>query len=137
MEDKKETFQYTYSAKQQAEINSIREKYLPRAESKLERLRKLDQSSTRPGTVAALLLGVVGLTLFGVGMCCTMVWADRLFIPGIVIGLLGIAGICGAYPLYGLITKKRREKIAPQILKLTEELSRQDSADRKNDGTPL
>jgi hypothetical protein len=42
-----------------------------------------------------------------------------------VIGVIGIAVLVAAYPLYMYITKKQREKIAPEILKLTEELSQE------------
>ena len=56
-------------------------------------------------------------------MCCSMVWMDILFFPGILIGILGIAAIAFAYPLYIHVTKKEREKLAPQVLKLVEELS--------------
>ena len=45
MEEKKETFEYTYSAKQQQEIEKIRNKYLPKQESKMDQLRRLDQSA--------------------------------------------------------------------------------------------
>ena len=58
----------------------------------------------------------------GVGMCCSMVWMGIWFIPGIVIGLIGIGDVAAAYPVYSRITKKERERLAPQILKLTEEL---------------
>ena len=123
MDVRKDTFQYTYSAKQQEEIRSIRRKYLPRGEDKLAQLRRLDRSSTRKGTALSIALGVAGCLLLGVGMCCTMVWMDALFLPGVLIGILGIAAVAAAYPLYTRITKKEREKLAPQILKLTEELS--------------
>ena len=73
--------------------------------------------------MAALTVGILSTLVFGFGMCCTMVWADALFLPGIVIGLIGLAGIAAAYPLYRYITKKRREQLAPEILRLTEELS--------------
>ena len=56
-------------------------------------------------------------------MCCSMVWMAHWFIPGIILGILGMAAIALAYPLYNHITKKERAKIAPQILKLTEELA--------------
>lgn len=123
MEDRNETFQYTYSAKQQEEIQRIRKKYLPQQESKMDQLRRLDQSVTKKGSVVAIFLGVIGCLLLGVGMCCTMVWAERWFLPGIVVGLVGIAVVAIAYPVYSHITKKEREKLAPEILKLTEELS--------------
>lgn len=124
MEEKKETFTYTYSASRQEEVRRIREKYAPaaREEDKMERLRRLDRAATKPGTAAALILGIAGTLVMGLGMCCTMVWSETLFIPGIVIGIAGIAGICAAYPLYLRITQKRRDKLAPEILRLTEEL---------------
>lgn len=122
MSDSKNNFSYTYSAKQQEEIKNIRKKYLPKEEDKMEQLRKLDQNAAKPGKIASLTLGIVGTLILGVGMCCTMVWADKLFIPGIVIGVIGIAAVLAAYPVYTHITKKQREKIAPEILRLTEEL---------------
>ncbi len=125
MNESKDVFHYTYSAQQQEEIARIREKYIPREESKMDRLRRLDASAAKPGTVAAILTGVVGALLLGVGMCCTMVWMGAMFIPGIGIGVAGIAGIAAAYPLYAHITKKRREKLAPEILRLTNELSQE------------
>lgn len=74
--------------------------------------------------VGAVLLGIVGALVLGVGMCCSMVWMGNLFIPGIVLGLLGIALVAAAHPVYQRVTKKEREKLAPRILQLTEELSR-------------
>lgn len=119
----KQGFEYTYSAKQQKEIERIRKKYLPKEEDKMELLRKLDKEAERPGTTAALAVGILGALLLGVGMCCTMVWSASLFVLGIFVGLLGIALIAAAYPLYKKVTKVQREKAAEQILALTRELS--------------
>jgi hypothetical protein len=124
MSNKNERFSYTYSAQQQAEVQKIREKYLPQEEDKMEQLRRLDGSAAKPGKIAALILGIVSALVTGVGMCCTMVWADKLFIPGIIIGFIGLCGMGAATPLYRYMTKKRRDKIAPEIMRLTEELSR-------------
>ncbi|MDE7282165.1 MAG: hypothetical protein K2N85_01020 [Lachnospiraceae bacterium] len=123
MEEKKEVFNYTYSASQQAEIKSIREKYMPptEEEDKMERLRRLDRSVTKTGTAVSIIVGVISTLVFGVGMSCTMVW-EGLMLPGIVIGIVGIIGIVLAYPLYIHITKKQREKVAPEIIRLTDEL---------------
>ena len=123
MDEKKETFHYTYSASQQQEIKRIREKYMPppQEEDKMERLRKLDAGVTKPGTIVSLIVGIISTLIFGLGMCCTMVWTD-LFIPGIVIGMIGLAGIVSAYPLYVQITKKQHAKVAPEIMRLTDEL---------------
>ena len=72
--------------------------------------------------ITALSVGIISTLVMGFGMCCTMVWADSMFIPGIIIGVLGIAGVASAYPIYSHITKKRRKKLAPEIIKLTDEL---------------
>lgn len=117
------SFAFTYSAKQQKEIDEIRKKYLPKEEDKMERLRRLDKSTEKPGTMAAIIVGVMGTLLLGIGMCCTMVWADSVFLLGIVVGVIGIAILSTAYPLYKNVTRKQREKLAGQILALSEELS--------------
>ena len=124
MEEKNATFNYTYSAEQQAEIKRIREKYTPptQEEDKMEKLRRLDQSVTKPGSVVALIVGIISALVLGVGMCCTMVWADTMFIPGIFIGIIGLAGAASVYPLYIYVTKKQRAKKTPEIIRLTDEL---------------
>ena len=116
-------FNYSYSAPQQAEINRIRAKYAPttREEDKMERLRRLDKSASRPGTVLSLIIGIIGTLILGIGMCCVLLW-DGLAIPGVVIGLVGIAGVLSAHPVYRKVTEAQRAKLAPEILKLTDEL---------------
>lgn len=116
-----ESFEYTYSAPEQEEIRRIRSKYLPREqESKMERLRRLDREAEQPGTIMALILGVIGLLVFGVGLCCCLVW--NCFFLGVAVGIAGAALMAAALPAYKTITRKRREKIAPEILALTEQL---------------
>jgi len=118
------TFQYTYSAKQQAEIENIRKKYAPSSsnEDKMEQLRRLDASVTNKATVVSLILGITGTLIMGTGMSFALVWQTLLFIPGIIIGLIGIALLSIAYPVYNKILKKEREKAAPEIIRLTDEL---------------
>ena len=122
MDQNEETFEYRYSVKQQEEIEAIRRKYLPKEEDKMEQLRQMDKRVSRKGTIISIIIGVIGCLLLGIGMCCTMEWAGRWFVPGIIIGVIGIVMIALAYPLYERITKKERKKIAPQILKLADEL---------------
>ena len=88
----------------------------------MELLRKLDKDVTKPGTIWSLVIGIMGCLLFGVGMCCTLVWVDSLFGVGIVVGVIGMVITGVAYPIYIRITKKQQEKLAPQILALAEEL---------------
>ena len=124
MEEKKETFTYTYSAKEQEEIKKIRDKYAPptQEETTMEQLRRLDASATKGATIVSLIVGIVSSLILGVGMCCTMVWDDRLFIPGIAIGIVGIAGVIAAYPIYTHMVKRKRAKLASEILRLSDEL---------------
>lgn len=123
MEDESKGFTYSYSAKQQEEVKRIQQKYIPREEDKMEQLRRLDRQATRPGTTVALIVGVISVLLLGLGMCCTMVWT-QYFVPGIVIGVIGIIGVSANLPLYNKITERQREKIAPQIMQLSDELIR-------------
>ena len=122
--ENKDSFEYTYSAPEQEEIRRIREKYLPREEreDKMEQLRRLDASVTKKGTMAAIIVGIIGCLVMGTGMSMCMVWGGELMVPGIAIGMIGMIGVALALPLYHRITRKEQERLAPQILKLTEEL---------------
>ena len=119
--ENKETFSYTYSAKEQEEIKKIREKYVPKEADKMEQLRRLDESVTRKGTIISLVVGIIGTLILGTGMSMCMVWTE-FFVSGIIVGITGIATVSLAYPLYSYVTKKEREKIAPEIIRLTDEL---------------
>lgn len=120
-----QSFNYSYSAKRQKEVEDIRKKYLPKKEDKLETLKRLDREAEKPGMIASLAVGIIGSLLLGVGMCCTMVWGSSMmvFVLGIIVGIMGIVILSVAYPLYKKVTKKQREKIAGQILALSKELS--------------
>lgn len=118
----KAVFEYTYSAPQQSEVRKIREKYLPKEVTKLDQLRALDAAVTKRGTAVSLVHGILYSLILGLGMSCCMVWAGVWFVPGILIGCIGLAGVATAYPIYNHIVKQDREKIGPEILRLSEEL---------------
>ena len=125
-------FQYTYSAKEQAELKRIREKYSPTTEieDKMERLRRLDASVTQKAQVVALIFGVIGALMLGAGMSLCMSdfaeilgsYRDMAMVIGIPIGLIGGVLAALAYPMYNVIVKRERKKIAPEIIRLTDEL---------------
>ena len=119
-----EKFSYSYWAKQQAEVKKIRERDTAPSETedKMSQLRRLDASASKPGMIAGWTLGIIGALLLGVGMSCTMVWSDKWFVPGIAIGVAGIIAVALAPVVYRRMTKKRREKLAPEIMKLSDEL---------------
>lgn len=120
----RESFEFTYSAKQQEEVEKIRNKYVPKEESKMEKLIRLDKQAERPGTIASIVVGVLGSLILGAGMSCTLVWNSsiEIFIAGIVIGIVGMIVVGMAYPIYKKITKKERAKIAEEIIALSNEL---------------
>lgn len=130
MENKDEGFSYTYSAAQQAEVEKIRKKYLQPTEDKMEQLRKLDASAGQKAQAWSLVIGVTGALVLGTGMSLAMTDFGRTLgayqayamIVGIVVGVIGLALVALAYPVYNRILKKERERIAPEILRLTDEL---------------
>lgn len=130
--ENKETFHYTYCAKEQEEIKAIRKKYaLPgETEDKMAQLRRLDAGVTQKAQTVSLVFGVIGTLLLGSGMSLAMTeigavigLGDQMaMLVGILIGIVGIALVSLAYPVYNAIVKKERKRIAPEILRLTDEL---------------
>lgn len=125
--ENKDTFKMTYSAEQQEEVNQIRQKYAPKEPDKMATLRALDASVEKKASAVAIAVGVAGTLILGIGMSLAMsdfgaILGSAAFVAGIIIGLVGIAVLGCAYPLYNRTLKKERAKIAPEILKLTDEL---------------
>lgn len=128
----KETFSYTYSAKEQEEIKAIRKKYAAseEAEDKMAQLRRLDAGVAQKATLISLVFGIIGTLISGFGMSLTMTnLSGILGIPenmamliGVVAGVFGIILVSLAFPVYQRILKREREKIAPEIIRLTDEL---------------
>ena len=116
MENNK-TFIYQYSASQNREVENIRNKYLPKEER-----RRLDLRVQTAGVIPGLVIGIIGCLIFGIGMCFGLDvfsgadWLSLLF------GALGIIVMLPAYPISKLISNKTRAELAPEILRLSEEL---------------
>lgn len=129
-----EAFKYTYSAKEQEELKKIREKYISRSpseeESKMERLRRLDASVTKKATVISLILGVMGAIVMGSGMSLIMtdlgahlgMGTALSLIIGVAAGAVGLLTAALAYPVYHKVSERERERLAPEIIALTDEL---------------
>ena len=123
-------FNYTYSAVEQDEIRKIREKYQPKVEDDMSKLRKLDAEVTNKATMNSLVIGIIGALIMGTGMSFVMTDLGTVFglqgnfnlVVGIMVGLVGLALAGAAYPMYRKVLKREREKAAPEILRLTEEL---------------
>ncbi len=115
---------YSYSTQENKEIQKIRDKYIGQSErdTKLERLRSLDASVHSKATALSVAVGIIGALILGAGMSCIMVWSDKMFVTGIILGVIGIIITVIAYPVYKIKSEKMRQKIAPEILKITDEL---------------
>ena len=123
------SFEYTYSAQRQQEVEEIRKAYLPKEEDKMEQLRKLHSIPTQKAQAVSLAVGVIGALILGTGMSlCMTELGDALGAAavafGVMTGLAGMGLVALAYPLYSRVLKKEREKIAPEILRLADELTK-------------
>lgn len=123
-------FKFTYSAKEQEEIRKIRNKYSHTVddEDKISTLRRLDRQVESKATMYSLIVGIIGALIMGTGMSLILtdvassLGAVLAMIAGILIGVAGIILVCLAYPTYNYIIKKERAKVAPEIIRLTDEL---------------
>lgn len=134
MKNNKETngFTYTYSAKEQAEIKQIRDKYTKptEVEDKMARLRRLDASVTNTAQTVALVFGVVGALILGFGMSLCMTDLGKILgshshlamVVGVIVGIVGGILASLAYPIHNTIVKAKRKKLAPEIIRLTDDL---------------
>lgn len=115
-------FTYQYSAERNKEVESIRKKYLPREESKLERLKKLDARVQTAGMMESLTVGIIGCLVFGIGMCFGLdVFGGADWLSVLFCGL-GAVVMAPAYPIYRHIVKKTKDKLVPEIIKLSDEI---------------
>lgn len=122
-EEHTKDFSYTYSARQQEELLAIRQKYLSLTEDKMEQLRKLDRQANLPGTIVAILLGIIGTFLLVIGICCIIIVSWRsYFAAGIFMGCVGLFLMSAAIPVNNIITKYMQKKVAAKVLAITDEL---------------
>lgn len=116
-------FSYTYSASQNAEVEAIRKKYAPQPQSddKLERLKRLDKSCELPGKLFSIIIGIIGTFILGTGLA--LIFTQELYVAGAIIGVVGLGIMASAVPVFNKITEARRKQLAPEIIRLSEEIS--------------
>lgn len=124
-----DSFSYKFSSRENEEIRKIREKYETKenriVENRTEKIKRLDRSVTTRCTALSITLGVIGILVMGTGMSFALVWGSTLMLEGIIVGLIGIVLIAAAYPFYNYILKRKRKKIAPEIIRLCDEIIEQ------------
>ena len=109
-------------------VQKIRTQYTEKQHTELDALKELDAKVKRPANVFAYTYGSIGAIVMGAGMSLVMTEIGEIIglanamVPGILIGIVGMVLVALAYPLYNRVLKKQREKIAPEILRLSDEL---------------
>lgn len=101
--------------------------YAPKDTSKVIALRKLDARAKLPATIFTYTLGIVTALVAGVGMCLSMnvigSGTTTMFVLGVVIGFIGLAGMGINYPIYKKMMAKGKQKYASDIMQLAREIS--------------
>lgn len=117
-------FEYTYfapTAEERKRIESIRREYeFNPSANKMKRLELLDKKVKRIPKTISITVGVFGTLILGFGLSMIIEWEN--FIWGVLIGMLGLMIIGIAFPVYCLCTKKYKAKHSEEILRLIDEL---------------
>lgn len=101
--------------------------YAPKDDSRIIALRKLDARAKLPATVFTYSVGILSALIAGVGMCLSMnvigSGSSVSFVSGVIIGLIGLAGMGINYPVYKKMLAKGKQKYAFEIMELAKEIS--------------
>ena len=102
---------------------AIANEYSVKNTSKVVALKKLDRKAKFPANVTAYTLGMV----LGVGICFSMrvIGAGSTFymVLGIILGIVGIAGVSVNYAVYKKLLERGKQKYAADIIRLASEIS--------------
>ena len=114
-------------------VQKIRTQYTEKENTQLNELKALDKKVKKPANVFAYTFGTIGSLVLGSGMSLAMnviepgtyygiIIGENMMLPGIVIGLLGIAMVSVNYPIYKSILSTRRKKYADKIIALSDQI---------------
>lgn len=101
-------------------VQKIRSEYIEKEITELDELRTLDRKVKRPVNLFGYIFGSISAIIMGAGMSLVMTdigstvgIADPM-IPGIVIGLIGMAMALVTYPIYKKNACRTQSKICRQ-----------------------
>ena len=109
-------------------VQKIRTQYTEKQFTELDELKALDTKVRRPANIFAYIYGSVSAIVMGAGMSLVMtdigatIGLTSVMVPGIVVGVAGMAMALSTYPIYKKILSSRKKKFAPQIMRLSEKL---------------
>ena len=113
---------------QQFMAQKIRTQYMEKESSELDALRELDAKVKRPANIFAYAFGSISAIIMGAGMSLVMtdisatLGIENGMVPGIVIGIIGMAMAIATYPIYKKILGSRKQKYGAEILALSEKI---------------
>ena len=109
-------------------VQKIRTQYTEKEQTGLDELKELDAKVKRPANTFAYAFGSLGAIVMGSGMSLVMTdigatvgIADPM-IPGIVIGVVGMAMAIVNFPIYKGILASRRKKYTDKIIALSDKI---------------
>lgn len=109
-------------------VQKIRTQYTEKEHSSLDELKRLDAKVKRPAYAFAWIFGTVGAMVMGAGMSLVMTdLGDTLgladpMVPGVVVGIIGMAMALANYPIYKGHLASRRKKYAGEIIALSDRI---------------
>lgn len=116
-------FEFTYTAPTENErrtIESIKNQYVGKTEGSYERLIKLDKKVKNSATIPALITGIIGTLILGLGMTMVLEW--QIYVWGIIVGVLGAIPIALGPIVYKLLFRRGKKKYGDEIIALSDEL---------------
>ena len=111
-------------ARERNYVESVRKAYSPegKEDDRYVELRKLEKKIKRPIEILGFFLGIVGVLLFGFGLCICLGAVEIDIAIGIVLGLVGLAVVIVNYPLGRHLLERRKKRYAKEVLDLTDSL---------------
>ena len=106
---------------------AIANEYAPKNASKVVALKKLDRKAKRTANIFAYTFGVLMTLVLGVGMCLSLgvlgSGSSAAQLVGVVVGVIGLAGVGINYPIYRKLLESGKNKYAFEIVQLAKEIS--------------
>ena len=111
-------------------VEKIRSQYTEQEHTELDALKAVDAKVKKPAKVFGYAYGSIGAIVMGAGMSLVMtdigamLGMTKTMVPGIVIGILGLAMVLTTYPIYKKILDSRKKKYAHQIMELSDRITK-------------
>jgi hypothetical protein len=109
-------------------VQKIRPQYTEKQHTELDALKALDAKVKKPANLFGYIYGSFSAVVMGSGMSLVMTEIGTILglanpmVPGIIIGVAGLAMAISTYPIYKKILNSRKKKYAAQILELSDKI---------------